>query len=129
MIRTYTTYALTLLSAFMVYWMFGVMATVAAGDSWLPFLAFLVSVIHFGVSSWLYLNLPKVGKGLAILTALLMCIWPIAALIGSSGLYRRESNSGYLFIQFQSYSAALLFITISRRLTMGKDHHYFQELS
>jgi len=61
----------------MVWWVFGLFATAAAGYSWLPFSAFLASIIQFGVSSWLFLNFPKGGKVFSIVLASIMCIWPI----------------------------------------------------
>ncbi len=56
------------------------MSIVSAGYSWVPLLGFLASLVHFGISSWLFLNFPKVGKVFAILTATILCIWPITAL-------------------------------------------------
>jgi hypothetical protein len=59
------------------------MATVAAGYTWVPFLSFIISVFHFGLSSWLFLYFPKTGKIIAIVTATTMCIWPVLAFIGA----------------------------------------------
>jgi len=71
--------SLTLVSAFMVWWIFGMFASFAAGYTWLPFLAFLASIIHFGLSSWLFFSFPKTGKILSIMMALIMCAWPIGS--------------------------------------------------
>jgi hypothetical protein len=65
----------------MVWWLFGLFATVAAGYSWLPFSSFLASIIQFGITSWLFLYLPKLGKAVAILISLIMCIWPVVGFI------------------------------------------------
>ena len=83
MTRTYFTYGLTLLSAFAVYWMFGLMSSVAASLTWVPFSSFIASVFHFGLSSWLFLQFPKAGKITAIITGTVMCIWPTLAFIAT----------------------------------------------
>jgi hypothetical protein len=84
MLRIYISYILTLVSAFMVWWIFGLFATVAAGYTWLPFIAFLGSTLHFGISSWLFLTFPKPGKILAIATTLLICAWPIGTFFSNA---------------------------------------------
>lgn len=86
--RTYTSYVLTLISAFVVYFTFGLMSSVAAGYTWIPLVAFLTSIVHFGISSWLFLQYPKTGKIISIITATIMCLWPVTAFIGS--LIERE---------------------------------------
>ena len=83
MIRTYTTYGMTLISAFAVFWTFGLFSTVAAGSTWVPFSGFLASILHFGISSWIFLHFQKTGKIIAILTGTIMCIWPISTFAGS----------------------------------------------
>ena len=87
MIRIYLSYSLTLLSALMVWWIFGLFAVFAAGYTWVPYTAFLASVIHFGISSRLFLAFPKPGKILSFATTALMCAWPLTALF-SSGVDR-----------------------------------------
>jgi len=77
MARTYISYGLILFSALMVWEAFGILALVSSGYSWLPFSAFLASIIQFGVSSWLFLIFPKTGKLFSIAIALIMCVWPI----------------------------------------------------
>ncbi len=79
-------YSFILLSALMVWWIFGLFASVAAGYTWLPFTSFLSSIIHFGISSWLFLTFPKSGKILSMFTGLLICAWPIIALFSSDGI-------------------------------------------
>jgi len=83
MTRIYFTYGLTLFSAFAVYWMFGLMSSVAAGYTWVPFSSFIASVFHFGLSSWLFLHFPKTGKVICLLTGTVMCIWPTLAFTGT----------------------------------------------
>ena len=64
--------------------MFGAMATVAAGYTWVPLSGFLASILHFSLSSWLFLHFPKPGKIIAILTGTIMCIWPVMACIDAA---------------------------------------------
>jgi hypothetical protein len=73
---------MSLLSAFAVYWMFGLLSSVAT-YTWVPFSGFLASIFHFGISSWLFLHFPKPGKVLAFLTGTIMCIWPTIAFFGT----------------------------------------------
>ena len=82
MTRIYISYALTLISAFAIYWMFGVMSSVAAGFTWVPFSSFLASVIQFGIGSWLFLHFPRTGKILATVFTSIICIWPLVVLSG-----------------------------------------------
>ncbi len=70
------TYALSLVAAFLVY---GEFALLIAGPDLLPVVSICASIVHFGVSSWLFLFLPKVGRVFSILTSLLLCAWPICA--------------------------------------------------
>jgi hypothetical protein len=72
---------LTLISAFAIYWMFGIMSSVAAGFTWVPFSSFLASIIQFGIGSWLFLHFPRTGKILGTAIAVILCIWPIVVLI------------------------------------------------
>jgi hypothetical protein len=83
MTRTYTTYGMTLISAAIVFWTFGLFSSAAAGYSWVPFSSFLASILHFGLSSWLILYLQKVGRIIAVLTGITMCIWPVMAVEGT----------------------------------------------
>lgn len=80
---TYVSYSLTLIAAFIVYWTFGVFATVSAGYTRVPFVSFLASIWHFGISSWLFLNVPKVGKIMAFISGAVMCVWPSVAFVGT----------------------------------------------
>lgn len=79
--RVYIAYSLTLISAFIVYWTFGVFATVSAGYTWVPFVSFLASIWHFGVSSWLFLNVPKAGKIMSMISGTMMCVWASVAFV------------------------------------------------
>jgi hypothetical protein len=81
MSKVYIVYSLTLLSSFIVYWCFAAMSVVAAGIDWVPIVSFIASTIHFGISSWLFFVYPKPGKILAIVSALLLSIWPVIALV------------------------------------------------
>lgn len=81
--RIYAIYGLTLLPALLVYWMFAVMAAVAAGSTWVPFSAFVASILHFCISSWLFVCFPGAGKVTAIMTGTAMSIWPVAAVVNS----------------------------------------------
>lgn len=104
--QLYLVYALTMLSAVIVWYMFGVFAVVAAGYTWLPISAFIASIIHFGISSWLFLWKPKAGRIVAITTAAILCIWPVAALVPT---IRREMFSLFFFgvpILFSTYVIA-----------------------
>lgn len=83
MSRLYLIYGLSLLAAFSVYWGFAVMSAVAAGVTWVPIISFAASVFHFGISSWLFFIYSKIGKVFSIITATLMCFWPVAAIIFS----------------------------------------------
>lgn len=87
-------YLLTLLSSMIVWYMFGVFATVAAGYSWVPVSAFVAAVIHFGISSWLFLWFPKAGRIVACLTAIALCMWPAMGLMST---IRREAFSLFFF--------------------------------
>jgi hypothetical protein len=69
----------------MVWWIFGLFATVAAGYTWIPFSVFLASIIHFGISSWLFFIFPKAGKIFSILISLIMCVWPLANFFSNEG--------------------------------------------
>jgi hypothetical protein len=81
MARIYITYGLTLFSAYLVFWIYGLFLTVSAGSTWLPDSAWLASIVHFGISSWLFLFFPKTGRILAILSAIVISIWPAVALL------------------------------------------------
>ena len=106
MLRTYFSYSLTLLTAFMVWWIFGLFATVAASYTWLPFVAFLASTIHFGISSWVFLIFPKAGRILSIVTGLSLCTWPIGALFSS---FNEDIFSLIYFLFVIGLTAALLY--------------------
>jgi hypothetical protein len=84
MSKAYIVYSLTLFSSFVVYWCFAAMSVVAAGIDWVPIVSFIASTIHFGVSSWLFFVYPKPGRILAIVSALLLSIWPIVAFLASA---------------------------------------------
>lgn len=75
--NSYLLYTLSLLSAFTVYWALAVLGTVAASYSLIYPLSLFVCIVHFGVSSWLFLYWPKFGRLLSIVTALGVCFWPI----------------------------------------------------
>src|SRR5688572_5281448 len=79
MTNRYTTYILTLISSFAIYWLFGTMMTVAAGVDSIPMISFLTSVLQFGIGSWLLFHWPKVGRWVAIILGILMLTWPIYA--------------------------------------------------
>lgn len=82
--RAYIVYVFSLISSFMVYWTFGLMSTVAAGFTWVPLVSFIASILHFGLSSWLFLVLSKVGRVLAVLTGIFMAIWPLFSILSMS---------------------------------------------
>jgi uncharacterized membrane protein len=63
--------------------MFAVMSVVAASSSWVPFSAFVASILHFCVSSWLFLSFPRTGKISAMVTGAAMSLWPFTAFVGS----------------------------------------------
>jgi len=105
MVRIYISYSLTLLSALMVWWIFGLFAVFAAGYTWLPSTAFLASVIHFGISSWLFLAFPKPGKILSLATTALMCAWPVDTLF-SSGV---DQITALLFLAVLVFCAAVTY--------------------
>lgn len=50
--NSYLIYFLSLISAYMVYFMFGLMLTVDAGVDAVPEISFFASIFHFGISSW-----------------------------------------------------------------------------
>jgi hypothetical protein len=79
--KQYLIYGLTLFSSFLVYWGFAVMSSVAAGIEWMPILSFTASIIHFGISSWLFFIYSRAGKILSITTAALISFWPAGAFI------------------------------------------------
>jgi hypothetical protein len=60
----------------------------------------LASVFHFGLSSWLFLHLPKTGKIFSILTGTIMCIWPSAAFFGT-------------LIQFVCFQTTIYFLPLA----------------
>lgn len=70
---SYIVYILSLLAAYMVYWLFSMLSSIG----FISFLSFVSSVLHFGVSSWLFLLLKKSGRVLSLTTGTLMIIWPI----------------------------------------------------
>lgn len=63
--------------------MFGVFSVVAAGYSWIPVTAFAGAIIHFGISSWLFLWLPRAGRITACISAVILCIWPAGAFVST----------------------------------------------
>jgi len=67
----------------MVYFMFGLMMTIAAGVDSAPVISFLASLIHFGISSWLFLFKNKLGRIINLFTSIALLIWPTFAFIGS----------------------------------------------
>ncbi len=81
--RINAVYVLTVLPALQVYWMFAIMSTVSAGSSWVPFWAFVASILHFCISRWLFVCFPSAGKVVAITTGTGMSIWPVAAVVSS----------------------------------------------
>ncbi|WP_143069751.1 hypothetical protein [Hymenobacter actinosclerus] len=91
MTRTYISYALTLLSGLLVYFMFAAASSVAAGITWIPAASFVGSILHIGISSWLFLAFPKPGKITSFITTTLICFWPITACIGSMRIFDFEA--------------------------------------
>jgi hypothetical protein len=75
----YIIYFLSLLAAYMVYWLYSLLSVIG----FISFLSFLSSVLHFGISSWLFLFLKKSGRVLSITTGILMAIWPIQVTFNS----------------------------------------------
>jgi len=84
---------MTIISALMVWYIFGVFAAVAAGYSWFLLAVFLAGIVQFGISSWLFLIFPKTGRKFSIIKALIMCIWPIEIIL----FYHHD---GFLTIYF-----------------------------
>ncbi|WP_215138944.1 hypothetical protein [Hymenobacter sp. ISL-91] len=71
--------------------MFAAMSSVAAGITWIPTISFVGSMLHIGLSSWLFLVLPKPGKITSFITTALMCSWPITAGIESIKIFDFEA--------------------------------------
>lgn len=94
MTNNYLLYFLTLISSFAVYWVIGVLASVAAGFSAIVSISFLASIIHFGVSSWLFLHIPKVGRMFATVTGLLVALFPATGCVNAI----LDKDLSYLFM-------------------------------
>ena len=95
MTNNLTTYTLTLLSSFMIYWMFGTMMTVSAGPvNSIPVLSFWASVLQFGIGSWVFLHSVKIGRSIGIVLGLLTILWPVSAI---PSLFKEAEVWGFLF--------------------------------
>ena len=75
----FLSYFLTLISSYLVFWLFSLWSSY----SLVSFTSFTACVIHFGISSWLYLFLNKPGRIMSIVTGSLMIIWPLQILFQS----------------------------------------------
>jgi hypothetical protein len=93
--RDITAYILTLLSAYIVFFLFGTLMTVSAGPTnYLPVISFWGSVFFFGIGSWLFLHFAKAGRSLGIILALVTILWPIASV---PSLIREPDLWGFIF--------------------------------
>jgi hypothetical protein len=63
----------------MLYWLFSLQSVL----TFISFLSFLAAVLHFGISSWLFLFRNKSGRVLGITTGSLLMIWPIQVIVNS----------------------------------------------
>jgi hypothetical protein len=117
MSKSYIVYSLTLFSSFVVYWCFALMSTVAAGIDWVPIVSFIASIIHFGISSWLFFIYPKTGRVLAVITALLLAIWPI---IGFATSFVAGSLIESVF--YLMPLLCIIFIIYSHLKNFGNEH-------
>jgi len=63
----------------MIYWLFSLLSSYG----FISFLSFLASVLHFGISSWLFFFLTKSGRVLSLTTGLILIIWPVQIIINS----------------------------------------------
>src|SRR5689334_16004736 len=72
-------YFLALFSGYLVYWLF----TLSSSYGLVSLTSFIASVIHFGISSWLFLFFNKTGRTLAIVSGILLMVWPLQASIHS----------------------------------------------
>jgi len=116
MTRLYTSYGITLFSALIVYWLFALFSSVAAGVESIPFYGFIASTLHFGLSSWLFLHFHKTGRVIAILTGCVMCILPIAAIIGGA-----HNESIFLFVAFTTPVILTVLLIYNHVLTYNQD--------
>ena len=94
MTTRYTLYLLTLISSFSIYWLFGVMMTLAAGVESAPIISFLSSVLQFGLGSWMLFYWPKVGRWVSIILGILMLTWPLSAI---PSIIKEGDILGYIF--------------------------------
>lgn len=95
MTNNFTTYVLTLLSSFMIYWMFGTMMTASAGPvNSIPVISFWASVLQFGVGSWVFLHSVKIGRSICIVLGLLTILWPLTVV---PWLFKEAEVWGFLF--------------------------------
>lgn len=90
----YILYFLTLISSYGICWTFGTMLTIAAGVDYIPMISFLSSIFQFGIGSWLFLFVPKIGRVVAIILGIAMLVWPFASI---PWIIREREIWGYLF--------------------------------
>ncbi len=84
MTRIFITYGLILLSSFLVYWLYEMMTADTSDSSWVLNLGFLSSIFHFGISSWVFLKFARTGRVLSIISAVILCVWPLTVIFQSA---------------------------------------------
>jgi len=113
----YIIYFFSLLAAYMVYWLFSLLSVIG----FISFLSFISSVMHFGISSWLFLFLKKSGRVLSITTGLLMIIWPIQITFNSLVDKEYSLLPYYLLpVIFSLVTSSIHILNITKPANMGK---------
>jgi hypothetical protein len=75
----YLVYFLTLIAAYLVFWLFSLQSAFELAG----FISFVASVLHFGIASWLFLFFSKPGRILSIVTGMLLVAWPLEVTVQS----------------------------------------------
>ena len=114
-------YFFSLFAAYMVYWLFTLQLTI----TFISFLSFLASVLHFGISSWLFLFLNKSGKILGLTTGSLLMVWPVQVIVHSFIDSEYSLLPYYLFpVVFSLVTSILLIVNLPDPAKMGKVSRY-----
>jgi hypothetical protein len=105
----------------MLYWLFTLQSVI----TFISFLSFLAAVMHFGISSWLFLFRNKSGRVLGITTGSLLMVWPIQVIVNSIADAEYSLLPYYLMpVLFSLLTTALHIIYLQKPAMMGKISRY-----
>jgi len=121
----YIIYFFSLLAAYMVYWLFSLLSTIG----FISFLSFVASVLHFGISSWLFLFWNKAGRVGSVTTGALLMIWPIQVVVNSF-IDKEYSLLPYYLIPviFSLITSILHIVNITKPVSVGKVSRYIMAI-